>query len=138
MGECALAAARRIVEEQGHEAEPVFLVLAGGHVSIMPTPWNCEEDKVIMLAMVRNYLRESSAQAYVQVSEAWSVDVADMVDDAPPLNQPTRQEILLVTGQSRDGERFMWTMPIITEEGKRRLGDITRTTEADGRMFNLL
>lgn len=66
-----------------------------GQLAIVPTPWRGEEEKVAMLASVREVFREQKVVAYVSFAEAW-IATAIPGDDRPPSEREDRAEVLFI------------------------------------------
>lgn len=122
---------------------------ADGALNIYMTPWGNEAEKQWTLDKLRAHFAETNVQRYVMISEIWRVTYkgADIPDiragkHVMPSQHPNREECLMVLGVDPGaGEIMQFIAPIITEDGKRRLGERESPPhegEASGRMIDLL
>lgn len=125
--EHALKTATRIITN-GLEVEPMWLLADGDDaVGLVPTPWESDTEKQHYLAAVRQILEDRQIAYYAQVSEAWLASYTNLDDKPRPSERDDRQEVLIVTGCTRDySEQLLWTVPIITRDGRRELGEVDR------------
>ena len=118
-----------------------------GSLQFYSTPWGNEEEKVIVLDLLRKKFAEEGVVRYVLTSEVWRVryaaDDARLKDEDRPMpsQDPQRESALMVIGvDPAAGEVLHYGASIIEGDDGRSLGE--RQTEQrgqmGGRMINLL
>jgi len=100
-------ARRVLVEMKEAELAPIFLMVGPEDENIlMPAPWRDENQKRIMLAAVREIMKDKRVTSYSEVSEAWSsVQPKDwkpgMPEGPAPSERPDRKEIVIAIAADR-------------------------------------
>jgi hypothetical protein len=137
----ALEHARAVlIDKPDAQLIPTWLIQAKDRTTIVGTPWNGDDDKDIMLLVIRMMLKKEQAQSYSFMSEAWmATEDLNHPIGLQPREREDRKEAIIMNAFDRKG-------------GKMRIYDIQRgdngqvndlvlqQTEADhfsGRMFNL-
>jgi hypothetical protein len=97
-----------------NELLPVFeLVGAGGAHEIVGCPWRSDSDKTLMVAALRQKMRDQGTLAYSFVGEAWMARQTDMwkPDDVLPSDRPDREEIVWAIASDGFHQRFaVWRL----------------------------
>lgn len=135
-------ATKRILEDG--EITPHFAVIEGGGIRIIFTPWQREEDKPMMLNVLRLAFLLWEVKFYTLTSEVWIAqykgDIKDKPDDWFPKDQPDRKEAVHVLTTTYDGVHT-WAAEILRDENKKvsNLREMNSSYDKiTGRMTSLL
>lgn len=143
LAETAFQTAKGIVES-GQELAPVFFVEDGnGDLNILMAPWRSTEEKLAIYQALRKQFSKINARAYLFISEAWmtKMDKGKDWDGVPPSESPDRIEVVMIDGNTRDGERYTRMVEIKTDKfGARTLSDtpLDDCVSQQGAAVNLL
>lgn len=134
--------------DKDDEIIPKFLALMpNGNLNVYTTPWRSADDKVAITELLRIRFKKEGVVAYAHISEAWrkSYKSEEEVATLPtPRNSPDREEVIIISGQDTDDNRFSATIPILRDEhGTRSIGEIEHMktggeAKLRGRMVSLL
>jgi len=114
----------RIFREQG-EITPIWHAVpeGGGDHLLIATPWNNDEEKEMALEAIRDMFQEMRVQSYVNIVEAWTVQLQDRVasnEAGPPWPRPSehpdRREVVRVTAEDRNGKSISGQFYILRPE----------------------
>lgn len=96
------------------EHMPMFYVDVGSKIDILPAPWQTNQQKEQMLAVMRMGVEMDAIKFCSFVTEVWFsvVDkpesrVVDMANITPPSQDPDRQEMLMVIAIDKIGHRII-------------------------------
>ncbi|MCU1496045.1 MAG: hypothetical protein JWO62_3809 [Acidimicrobiaceae bacterium] len=76
-----------------------FAVKANGHMAVLITPWQNEEEKVEMLEEIKQLFSEEDVVSYCLVSEAWMSKTC-LDEGIAPSESSDRIEVVLLTASS--------------------------------------
>lgn len=131
MTDASFAHARQGLVEKG-EVLPVFTVF-GDTVVTVPAVFENNKDKDYVALMVRKLVELHAAEAVMMVSEMWMLPRSVSVAEGRALyakygsvsKMPQRIEGVVVTIETRDGQHWQATAPIVRNGRAVKLGEIT-------------
>jgi hypothetical protein len=123
MVELAEDQARRVMVGTKDELTPVWLLVSGegdkpDDVMIFATPWSTNNEKRLVIASMRQIMKETRCTAYSMLTEAWMLrvmgDAAKGEYKGPmPSESPDRQECVVVMAANSDGEHRYHTLETV-------------------------
>ncbi len=129
-------------------APPISAETADGQRIIMMTPWRNEDDKRVMLEMLRHKFRELGVRRYVLSVEAYMAEYSEGPKDpndpafVMPNKRTDRVEILMIVGvDPAAGESLQYNTKILRRNGRRTLAErevLPHSAAMEGRMTTLL
>jgi hypothetical protein len=138
-------AARLFNESDDHEVLPMWhAVQDDGEHMLIATPWRDDAEKEIAMEMLRDVFRQHRVKRFVFIVEAWIARVGTMaeVNEGPrPSEHPDRREVLMISGEDRDGSQIMGVYYILRpEHGPPKLSplEVKPYDHTTGRMVGLL
>lgn len=128
----------------GHHAEMFFFVTDDGTVEVMPAPANMDRDQTV--EMLKRKVQENNAYGFVHIAESWGYfrrkpgdhtmrQIAEGEIKVSELRPEDRDEVLVVTMESREGAHFMWITPILRDGDQVSLGKTIAFSESPGGRF---
>lgn len=121
------------------------LVPERGDEMVIMTPFDCETAKMIVLAQLRDYMREKAVVRYVFITEAWAVRTTKeeyAKDKRPPSERDNRVEIVQIVGAERGGEGQGRAFEIVRDWTTGQVTELKpldqSATQMSGRFANLL
>ncbi len=132
--------ARRVLIGTKEELMPSWLMVDGvGKVQIFATPWRNTEEKHLTVEAMRLIMRQSQAQAYSLLTEAWMATVTGEeakrpYEGPPPSERPDRTEAVVVMAANRAGEHRYHTLRIV--RGKKGVCDALERLDGSEDMFS--
>lgn len=138
MTDAAFAHARKGLVEKG-EVLPVFTVF-GDTVVTVPAVFENAKDKDYVAMMVRQLVQLHDAEAVMMVSEMWMLPNGVSVAEGRALYEkygsvskmPQKVESVVVTLETRTGQHWQATAPIVRNGRAVKLGAVTYSDLAGG------
>lgn len=98
---------RILIQQQRDQITPVFLFQKkDGTPVFVATPWSSPAEKNLMIAGVKDLMRQQGAVRYSFLTEAWASDTA--TSDKPPSQQPDRWEMVIALAADGVNQEYRW------------------------------
>jgi hypothetical protein len=113
-----------LVEFKMGQLVPSWLILRGdGQVEIFGTPWKNDSEKEHTANMIRKKLKETQAQAYSLVTEAWTAKwEKGTAKQVRPSDRADRQEVVIAL--ATDGKETVYRRWLMRRDAKGKLLDL--------------
>lgn len=117
---------------QHGELPPTFAIIGGDAPVVVPADFGSEARKDMMALMVRELVKLHEAHTVLLVSETWTLPKGMHRSEAKALyekygqvaNMPMRQEAVMVTVETRDGQNWLCVAPIVRKGRAVKLAEI--------------
>jgi hypothetical protein len=141
----AASFARALFAKDG-SFSPMFLAVnKRNEVHAMVVPWANEDEKLMMLDVLRDFFKDQGITRYALLSEVWMVTVHETEmrhydDRIRPSQRENRQEAVHILGVDNKGNTVSYTYPILRDEKGVSLGEelCWKENNIAGRMARLL
>jgi hypothetical protein len=119
---------------------PTWLLQTSDKSMVVGTPWNGEQDKKLMILVMRDMLKQEGALSYSFMSEAWAA-TEDLKHPTglQPSQREDRREVVIINACDHNGGK-MRVYEMKRGANGRVSALVQDQTEADhfeGRLFNL-